>query len=88
MKLKEGYILREVAGNNVIIPVGAARTKFNGVMTLSGTGAFLWRILENGAENEKELADAILSEYEIDEATASADVHSFVEKAYAKGLLE
>lgn len=88
MKLKEGYILREIAGNNVIIPVGDKRTKFNGVMTLSGTGAFLWKMLETGAESEKELADAILSEYEIDEATASADVHSFVEKVYAKGLLE
>lgn len=88
MKIKAGYILREVAGNNIVIPVGEERTQFNGVMTLTGSGAFLWKKIESGVSGEDELVAAILSEYEIDEATAKADVHNFVQAATDKGLLE
>lgn len=88
MKIKNEYILREVAGNHVVIPVGEERTQFNGVMTLNDSGAFLWQKLSEGANDENELVEAIVSEYEVDEATAKKDVHSFVEAAKEKGLLE
>lgn len=88
MKIKEGYIMREVAGNNIIIPLGEERTQFNGVMTLSGSGAFLWKKLEGGVSDENELVAAVLEEYEIDESTAKSDVHNFVEAVKEKGLME
>lgn len=88
MKIKSGYLLREVAGNNVVIPLGDEVVNFNGVMTLSGSAAFLWRRLEGGAANEKELVDAILGEYDIDESTAAADVGDFISALSSKGLLE
>ena len=88
MKIKDGYILREVAGNNIVIPVGEERTQFNGVITLAGSGAFLWKAIENGTDTEEGLVDAVLSEYEIDEATAKKDVRSFIQAAMEKGLLE
>ena len=42
MKIKEGFILREVAGNYIVVAVGSAVKQFNGVITLNETGAFLW----------------------------------------------
>ncbi len=87
MKIKEGFILREVAGNYIVVAVGNAVKAFNGVINLNETGAFLWKILEQGA-SEEQLKTALLGEYDVDEDTAKADVTAFVEKLKEKGLLD
>ena len=52
MKIKDGFILREVAGNYIVVAVGSAVKTFNGVINLNQTGAFLWELLQKGAEKE------------------------------------
>ena len=79
MKIKSGLILREVAENYIVVAVGEAVKEFNGLINLNSTGAFLWKILEKGAE-EEDLVKALLDEYEIDEETAKNDVSLFVKK--------
>ncbi len=79
MKIKDGYILREVLGNFIVVAVGDAALDFNGVITLNETGAFLWKVLSNGA-TEEELLEALTKEYEIDEAVAKADISAFLDK--------
>ena len=77
MKIKEGFILREVAGDTIVMPGGDI--ELNGMITLNETGAFLWKLLETET-TEEELARAIVKEYSVDEETAAAAVHNFVEK--------
>ena len=79
MKIKDGFILREVAGSFIVVAVGEAVKNFNGIVNLNETGAFLWKILEKGAEKE-DLIKALLAEYEVDEKTADTDVSAFIEK--------
>lgn len=79
MKIKSGLILREVADNYIVVAVGERVKEFNGLINLNSTGAFLWKKLENGAE-EEDLVKALLDEYEIDEQTARKDVSLFVSK--------
>lgn len=79
MKIKEEYLLRKVAGSSVVIPLGKSSVDFNGMITLSETGAFLWKKIEQGAD-EKELVAALLEEYEIDEETAKNDTKAFLAK--------
>ncbi len=86
MKIKDGYLLREVAGNHVVVPTGKATLDFSGVIILNGAGAFLWRLL-NTEKNEQELLSAMLGEYEIDAATAQADLVEFVTKLKEAELL-
>ena len=86
MKIKEGYLLREVAGSSVVIPLGKSSLDFNGMITLSETGAFLWKKLEQGAD-ESALVAALLEEYDIDEATAKSDINSFIEKLRSAELV-
>ena len=50
MKIKSTYQLREVAGEFMVVSTGDDENAFNGVIMLNGTGAFLWKLLENGAE--------------------------------------
>ena len=42
MKIREGFLLRNVAGNNVVVPIGQATLDFNGMMSLNETGAFIF----------------------------------------------
>ena len=79
MKIKDGFILREVAGSYLVVAVGNAVKEFGGIVNLNKTGAFLWRLLEKSS-TESEMVDALLNEYEVDRETAEKDVKAFVEK--------
>jgi len=57
MKIKEGFLLRQVADNWVVLPVGQACVDFNGMLSLNDSGALLWKALEQGGDREA-LADA------------------------------
>ncbi len=87
MKIKEGFILREVAGNNIVVAVGNAVKTFNGVINLNQTGAFLWKILQEGAEKE-DLVKALLDAYEVDEQTAKSDVDVFIGRLQQANLIK
>lgn len=86
LKLKEGFILREVAGEIIVIPSGT-ELDLNMMITLNETGAFLWKCLERGTERA-DLIAALRKEYEVDESTAVQAVDSFVEKLKTNGFLE
>ena len=87
MKIKDGFILRSIAGSNIIVPIGHQNIDFNGIMTVNETGMFLWDLLLKGAEKE-DLLKALLSEYEVDEATASKDIDLFISRLEGAGLVE
>lgn len=76
MKLKDGFVLRTVAGETVVLPAGGV-TNFDMMITLNDTGKFLWEQLTVGAE-EAELVNALLAEYEVTEEVASRSVAAFV----------
>jgi hypothetical protein len=86
MKLKDGFMLREIAGTWVVVPLGQRVVEFNGLMTLSDSGAYLWKMLERGAEME-ELIGGIIEEYEIDKDTAKEDIDEFIGQIAEKGLI-
>ena len=87
MKIKEGFILRNVAGSNIVVPFGDRCLDFNGMITLNDTGAFIWKQLENGAE-EADIVKAILAEYEVEEDRAAQCVKDFVAKLKEADCLE
>lgn len=76
MKLKEGFILRTVAGQTVALPSGGV-TNLDMMITLNDTGKFLWERLAAGAEKD-ELMDALLAEYDVDRERAEESVEAFV----------
>lgn len=86
MKIKDGFMIKEIAGIWVVVPVGAKATEFMSIASLTETGALIWNMIEKGATKEQ-IIQAILSEYNIDEATARADFDAFIAKAADKGFL-
>ncbi len=76
MKLKDGFILRTVAGETVVLPA-AGVTDFDMMITLNDTGKFLWERLAVGAE-EADLVKDLLAEYDVTEEVAAKSVAAFV----------
>ena len=76
MKIKDGFIMQDVAGNTVVLPTTG---DMNMMITLNGTGKFLWQLLEQETTAQA-LVDALLAEYDVDAATANLCVEQFVAK--------
>ncbi|MBR4622634.1 MAG: PqqD family protein [Ruminococcus sp.] len=86
MRVRKDFILRNVGGERVVVAVGKASRRFDGIIMLNESGEILWRELQKGA-TEKTLVSALLSEYNIDEKTARADVEAFVKKLSDAGAI-
>ena len=86
MKRNGDFLLRDVAGTLVIVPVGAAVSAFPGMITLNATGAYIWELLET-EQTVQSLTDALVARYEVAAETARADVEAFLEKLKPAGAL-
>lgn len=88
MKIKKGFILRDVGGKTYVVAVGELSKTFNGMVTLNETGKFLWQELEKGATKE-ELLVKMLSEFEgAEEETVKQDIDMFISKLEKDKVLE
>lgn len=87
MKIQDGFMSREVAGQWVVVPLGERVVEFNCIMTLSESGALLWKSLEKDVQ-EEELVQVVLKEYSIDEETAKTDVQEFLTILREKAIIE
>ena len=86
MKIKSGFIIRQVAGENVVLPCGD-NAGMNIVISLNDTGAFLWRALENESTVES-LVEALLGEYAVERNVAENSVNSFLNLLRQNKFLE
>ena len=86
MKRSPDFLLRQVAGKQVAVPVGQASVKFHGMLTLNGTSAYVWQLLEQ-EQTIDSLTQAMCARYEVDADTARNDVTAFVEKLRAVGAI-
>lgn len=87
MRAIEDLIVREIAGEYILIPTGSAALKIHGMINLSESGYLLWDKLQSEC-TEEDLVEAILDEYEIDRETAAEDVKAFIGQMEQIGLLE
>ena len=87
MKIKEGFVLRNVVDEFIVMPTGDNIAKFEGAVVLNEVSAFIFKQLENPVSRDDLLA-AMLNEYDVDEATAAADLDALLEKFAEMGVLE
>ena len=87
MKIKKGFAKREIAGSNIVVPVGNAANDFNGMITLNGSASFFWDCFTKDI-TINDAVKLVTDEYEIDEATARADIEAFVKKLRDNNLIE
>ena len=73
MKAKEGFVLRNIVNEHILMPVGDNIAKFKGTVLLNSVSAFVWEKLQNPI-SKADLLQAIVDNFEVDETTASADL--------------
>ena len=87
MKIKNGFISRTGAGNNVVVATGEQSRNFNGIIKLNESGLILWNKLVAGAD-KAELVSALLDEYDITGDVAEKDVDKFIGELRDAGAIE
>lgn len=86
MKRNSNFLLRDVAGTKVIVPVGEAVVKFPGMITVNATGEYLWQLLER-EQTVETLTEALLERYQVEREQAGGDVEAFLEKLRSTGAV-
>ncbi len=87
MRAVKDFIMREIAGETILIPSGSAAKKFNGLITVNELGAFIWNALSEDLTLDA-LTERITEAYEVDAATARADASEFLDELRQVGALE
>ena len=87
MKAKSGFVLRSIMGEQMLMPINDNIATFKGTVLFNETAALLWEKLQTPVSRE-DLLQAILDEYEVDEATASADLDLILDKFNTLGIIE
>ncbi len=78
MRIKKKFVLREIAGEYVLVPVGEAARELNGIVTVNELGAFLWNLLQE-EQTEQTLLNAVLDAYAVEEERARQDIRGFLQ---------
>ena len=87
MRIAKEVILRDVAGEHVLIPTGQTTQEFNGMITVSDTAKFIWEHLEK-VDSLEEMIKAILDEFDVDEKTAAQDCVGLIAELVRIGFIE
>lgn len=87
MKIKQGFVMRDVAGQAVAIATGEASKSFHGMVKLNDTGAVIWNGIEKGLD-EAEIAEQLAAGYDVEADQALKDIESFIARMRDAGLVE
>lgn len=87
MKIKPSFVLREIAEEYLVVPIGEEAEKVKGLLSLNASGAFLWGKLET-EQTEDDLVKAMTENYKVEENTARQDVSKFVAELEKIGCLQ
>ena len=87
MKLNKNFVLRNIAGESMLIPVGEASGKVNGIISLNGSGVLIWNALSENFDRDL-AARKLTEEYEVGFDKALEDVDAFIGRMSELGLVE
>ena len=85
-KAMQGFVKRNIAGEILLVPVGAATRDFNGMIMLNDTGEYLWELLAE-AKTREELITEMEKEFEATVEEISADIDDFLKTGLEKNVI-
>lgn len=88
MKIKEGFLLREILGEHIVTGEGLAQINFNKIISLNDSASWLWEQVKGKEFTEKDLVDLLLSRYDVTAERAAADIHTLVSSLRDGGVVE
>lgn len=88
MKIKEGFNIRQVCGENIVVAEGEANIDFSVVISVNETAAHIWKAVAGKEFTVEDMADALLADYEVDKETALTDCEALAAKWKEVGILQ
>lgn len=88
MRIKEGFTLRSIVGQYVVIGEGISQVNFNKMITLNDSAAYLWQSVEGKEFSVEDLTRLLTDKYEVDEEKAAADAAALAGKWIEAGIVE
>lgn len=86
MKILKEFVLREIAGDTLLVPTGKTSLDMNGMLTMNAVGADIWKLLPE-VKDEEELTARLLEEYEVEPEELHRDVGEFLDRLRELGIL-
>lgn len=86
MKINEDFMLRNIAGEYIIVATGESSKDFNGMISVNEVAAFIWDNI-NSSKDEEEIVKKVLDEFDVDEHTARVDVYGFISELIKVGMI-
>ena len=80
MKIKQGFKLNSVCGQNFLVPMGEGNVDYSKLIALNESSLLLWRRMEEGKFTEDDLVQVLLKEYEVSEDVALTDVKNIIKQ--------
>ncbi len=87
MKIKDGFVIREVMGSHVVIALGDASRDFHGMLKLNETAARIWGYISEG-KTKDEMLSCMLECYDVDKEKLRLDIESSIKFLENKGFIE
>ncbi len=88
MKIKEGFILRQICGEYVVVGEGLAQVNFNKMLSLNASAAYLWEKMSGKEFSVQDMADALVENYEVTPEIAYTDAAKLAKKWIEEGVVE
>ena len=88
MKIKEGFILREMCGENIVAAEGLEHINFNKLISLNESAAYLWKELCGKEFSTEEMAELLIACYGIDKELAMKDSANLCKAWFDAGIAE
>ena len=86
MKIKDGFVVRDIMGQCVVVATGDASESFSGMIKLNDTGKDIWEGVAAG-KSEEEIIDQIVEDYDVDKERAKDSVSKFIADMKDKGFI-
>lgn len=87
MRIKEGFVLRTISKDHVVVGEGIEQVNFDKLLTLNSTAAFLWEKAVGRDFTVRDLADSLLEQYDVSEEQALEDVATWAETLKGQGIV-
>ena len=88
MRLKNGFVLREMCGEHIVSGEGIEHINFNKLISLNSTAAFLWKEVEGTDFTAQTLAKMLIDRYGIDKELATRDSENLIKAWTEAGIME
>jgi len=88
MKIKDGFILRSICGEYIVVGEGLAQVNFNKMLSMNETAAYLWKEITGKEFTREDLVQLLLDQYEVSREQAAADIDKLVDTWLKEGVVE